>query len=1000
MQAVIRINRSADSGNPKRQAAEVLLARLKQVLETETGRGYVTVQHYLSSRSTADGESEEARQAMFMPRNEPGTGFYEINNVVATGGMGAVLAAKDNNLQRTVALKVMLNTAQATDDAIFRFVAEAQITGQLEHPNIVPLHEIGVAADGTIFYTMKLIEGITMREVLQKIKDGDGEMIARFSLDRLLTIFQKICDGMAYAHSRRVVHRDLKPDNIMIGSFGEVLILDWGLAKVVAEDGQEQAETEEGITDDAAASGGASDGFATMQGQIKGTPNFMAPEQAEGRIKDIDTRTDIYALGAILYNILTLHPPVSGTSVKEILEKVTSSNIALPTVYNTRNEKTGMVKLSPTAPPIAVSPLHHMPDGKIPTALSAMAMKALSLQREDRYQSTDEMQLDIAKYQGGYATSAEHVNPFTAVVMLAKRHKEKVIAGIIVILAMLGVAAGFIGKVMYSEGLAKKAKADAEAQLEKLRGAAPTFYAAAQAQIKERNFTNALDRINTAIELVETNATYHNLKGQVLQSLLLFAEARDEFDKAVTLDPISRFAAENRQLCGKISAEIRASGKTNIPATVYTELWLAMKAQKRDVEGYVMQDRIGASDEAVVEKYRKDLAAAGIKAPLIKDNDRLLHLDLSSTPVKSLVALQGIPLTTLNLSNCVNVDDLSALQDGTKLAVLNLAKTKVIDLRPIKGKPITTLDLANTLVSDLAPLEGMPLTHLTLDGSQVENLAPLKGMKLVELSLFKTKVRFLDALAGMTTMKRLILTDSRVTTDGLKHLKGMKITSLEASGTSITDISVLAGLPISESVNLAGTSVSDLTPLKALRFHELILDKVIQVRDISPLADVPLRRLSLVATQVRDISPVVKMPLHRLNLAQTEVTNLAPLLGLPLDEELILSRLDRLSDISPLKGMPLKVLYLNNTDVSDVSPLQNMPLNTLRLDSCPKLKNVFPLFSCQLLEILSVPFPSPNIESLRQLPNMKQLGYDVPQDTLSRITTKDQFWKQYDAQKR
>ena len=511
---MLRINKTPASSNPKRQAAEAILARLKQILETETGRGYVTVQHYLSARGAQAGEPEEVRQAMFMPRNEPGSGFYELNDVVATGGMGAVLSAKDNNLQRTVALKVMLNTAKATDDAIFRFVAEAQITGQLEHPNIVPLHEMGVAADGTIFYTMKLIEGITLREVLQKIRAGDAEMIARFPLDRLLTVFQKVCDGMAYAHSRSVVHRDLKPDNIMIGAFGEVLILDWGLAKVVVEGAPEQAEAEEGIAETAPAVG-TGGGDETMAGQIKGTPNFMAPEQADGRIRDIDTRTDVYALGAILYNLLTLYPPVSGFSVSEILTKVSSGEIHSPTVYNSRDEKTGTVKFTPASAPEAVSALRHLPDGKIPSALAAIAMKALSLQREDRYPSTDELQLDIAKYTGGYKTSAEHFNPLTALLLLARRNKKEVAFGIIAILLMLGVAGSFMGKVMLSEKHAREAKAEAEKQLTKLRESAPTYVAAARAQIKEKNFTNALEQIKTAITLVETNASFHDLKGQI-----------------------------------------------------------------------------------------------------------------------------------------------------------------------------------------------------------------------------------------------------------------------------------------------------------------------------------------------------------------------------------------------------------------------------------------------------------------------------------------------------
>ncbi|MBM3830780.1 MAG: serine/threonine protein kinase, partial [Verrucomicrobia bacterium] len=306
--------------SPQRKAAERLLTELKRTLEIEAGRGNITIGHFLSARNSGDSEA-------LAPQTQEGTGFYTLQKVVATGGMGAVLMAQDNNLARTVALKVMLNSAEANDEAVFSFVAEAQITGQLEHPNIVPLHDIGVAADGTIYYTMKLIEGRTLRDILKDIRDGNADTIKRYPIGKLLTVFQKVCDGIAYAHSRGVIHRDLKPDNVMVGAYGEVLILDWGLAKVLPEFGQAATEEPGGEFSRPLPGAADTDWMATMTGQVKGTPNYMAPEQAEGRV-DIDTRSDIYALGGILYFILTMRPPVTGTSLDEILKRVISGDIA------------------------------------------------------------------------------------------------------------------------------------------------------------------------------------------------------------------------------------------------------------------------------------------------------------------------------------------------------------------------------------------------------------------------------------------------------------------------------------------------------------------------------------------------------------------------------------------------------------------------------------------------------------------------------------------------
>jgi len=158
---------------------------------------------------------------------------YEIGGLIAQGGMGAILDAHEATTQRTVAMKVMLSHMAESD--VLRFIEEAQITSQLEHPNIVPVHELGVDEHDQVFYTMKLVQGITLRQVLEKLRGGDAATVATYPLRRLLTVLLRVCDAMAFAHSRGVIHRDLKPNNVMIGDFGEVLVMDWGLAKLLGE---------------------------------------------------------------------------------------------------------------------------------------------------------------------------------------------------------------------------------------------------------------------------------------------------------------------------------------------------------------------------------------------------------------------------------------------------------------------------------------------------------------------------------------------------------------------------------------------------------------------------------------------------------------------------------------------------------------------------------------------------------------------------------------------
>ncbi|MEI9898734.1 MAG: serine/threonine-protein kinase [Chthoniobacter sp.] len=154
---------------------------------------------------------------------------YAIGTQVARGGMGAIMQARQQATQRDVAMKVMLESQN--EDGVLRFIDEAQVTAQLEHPNIVPIYELGVDEQDQLFYTMKFVRGITLKKVLDLLEQGVPETTKKYPLSALLTIFQKTCDALAFAHARGVIHRDLKPENLMLGDFGEVLVMDWGLAK-------------------------------------------------------------------------------------------------------------------------------------------------------------------------------------------------------------------------------------------------------------------------------------------------------------------------------------------------------------------------------------------------------------------------------------------------------------------------------------------------------------------------------------------------------------------------------------------------------------------------------------------------------------------------------------------------------------------------------------------------------------------------------------------------
>ncbi len=287
---------------------------------------------------------------------------YEVLRPHARGGLGLLSVARDAELGREVALKEMLD--QVADDPASRdrFVREAEVTGGLEHPGIVPVYGLGRYADGRPYYAMRFVRGETLEDAIKKLHAGEEG----YTLRGLLTRFVAVCNAVAYAHSRGVIHRDIKPANIMLGSFGETLVVDWGLAKVVGRStgskGDMPAEGTLQVT------GG--DGRATRAGSLLGTPQFMSPEQARGEVDTLTPATDVYSLGATLYCLLTGGPPVRGADAVEILEKVWRGEWSAP-----RHVKSS-----------------------VPRALDAVCRKAMALRPEGRCGSALELADDVERW--------------------------------------------------------------------------------------------------------------------------------------------------------------------------------------------------------------------------------------------------------------------------------------------------------------------------------------------------------------------------------------------------------------------------------------------------------------------------------------------------------------------------------------------------------------------------------------------------------------------------
>ena len=227
---------------------------------------------------------------------------YEVRATLGEGGMGEVLLCRDRRIGRDVAMKIALRSRADQPDLKARFLREARVQGQLEHPAIVPVYDMATDANGRPFFTMKRVRGLTLETVLGHLGAGESVLASEYTLHKLLAAFGRVCLAIDFAHSRGVVHRDLKPANVMLGDFGEVYVLDWGVAKVDGTDDlDDHGESDAATLDESGERPCAPN--ETEHGVVLGTPAYMAPEQQHGH--PVDARTDIYALGAILFEILT-----------------------------------------------------------------------------------------------------------------------------------------------------------------------------------------------------------------------------------------------------------------------------------------------------------------------------------------------------------------------------------------------------------------------------------------------------------------------------------------------------------------------------------------------------------------------------------------------------------------------------------------------------------------------------------------------------------------------
>lgn len=601
---------------------------------------------------------------------------YTEKEEIAQGGVKKIIRVIDHKTDRSVAKAVLLK--DSGKEGIEEFLREARLTSSLQHPNIIPIYDMGLESDGSPYFTMEHLTGDTLGHVVKKLSSGDDEYLSKYSQSVLLDIFSRICDAIAYAHSRNIIHLDLKPENIHINSYGQVHVCDWGLGKIIHSD----EEPEKGIDADLSQLDLNILNTMTLNGEIKGTPGFMAPEQTfSGKIKD--ERTDIYSLGAILFNLLSHKTPVQGKSIEDIIKK---------TAYG------------------EIEPLDIGSE-----SLKAITLKALNKNPDNRYESVEEFSADLDKYRHGFATNAENAGFITQAKLLVKRNKtaSSLIVAFIVILSVSGIFA--FQKINNEKKAALSSQTKAEKSLKlflderELTEAQGKNIDKLVVEIaKSEDLTNPVQQIAILEQGLDRNLTEKETK-LIHKKLSILHFILQKFNKS--LENISKLHKRDRpsklfETCKRYES-LKKEGeflddqdlaelinflshnqryiipdmyayhmkKTKKRDRVPAEYWPLAKAMLMMVNNYWNTDPLDRDLVPFEDGYALDLSntryryyrchsesfSVNILGPL-----KLRKLDLSNTPFFEFWQLAGIKLSEINLTGCwvreIHLKNLNAIE--------------------------------------------------------------------------------------------------------------------------------------------------------------------------------------------------------------------------------------------------------------------------------------------------------------------------------------------------
>ena len=657
---------------------------------------------------------------------------------VDEGGMKKITSCTDSLSGRTIAIASMKSCKNAAD--IDNFIREARLTAMLEHPNIVPLYDINLDEEGYPYFSMKLLGGENLKSVIAKLEAREENYIKKFSLNHRLEIFLKITDAISYAHSKGIVHLDLKPANIHLNEFGEVLVCDWGLAREL--DTQGHCETLDLELDELELQKPSVQ--VSLDKRLKGTPGFMAPEQIKPSLGKRTEQSDVFSLGCLLYTLLTCKQAFDGGTLDDVLKNTLTGSFSAP------NE---------------VQP-------KIPTALNAIILKAMSTEQSQRYENVAALSADIRSWIGGFATQAEDASFFQQLLLIIKRHKTASLYSLLFLVFSSLIIVYSFDKINQeklsaqraeqaekrSREIAENAQDDLTSTLNDLQlesvarkkistQAAENFYKTAVDATRQNQFTRAMTLINDVLSLDPNHQEALLNRGLLNLGNLRFPEALKDF----------KSHSRKNELQSLINLAEHYSQFTKDNSKLSLEQIAALYKDIKKVEPRLTQNLKAMIVKAITNTYPLETKVEFAQYHIFQQNPHN----------NNFAWFKRENFYTLDISSNPGLQDISSLEK-LPISELNLSRTKVRDISALKRVPLKKLDLSFTHVAELASLRSTALEEIRLTGSHVTrvNELKLKNLRVIYLNNF---ILNLKSLFDAKNLREIHLPNDYPDTPHIRH---------------------------------------------------------------------------------------------------------------------------------------------------------------------------------------------------------------------------------------